>query len=102
MKMGMKTLSGKKAARTLESMEKTELINFTFFITENGYAAQIQVEDEFSMILSHLENRNEIKEKLSTISAIFTKQLEEIVDEVINQAEKIMMKDIENRKKYVS
>ena len=100
--MGMKTLSGKKATRTLESMEKTELINFTFFITENGYAAQIQVGDEFSMILSHLENRNEIKEKLRISSEFFTKQLEDIVDKFIKQATDEMEKDIENRKKSVS
>ena len=100
--MGMKIMSGEESRKTLENMNKSQLVNLTFFITDSGYATQLQCDDSFAMLVSQLENRDEIKEKLSTISAIFTKQLEEIVDEVINQAEKIMMKDIENRKKYVS
>lgn len=100
--MGMKIMSGEKATRTLESIKKSQLVNLTFFITESGYATQTQFDDSFVMIVGELENRDEIKEKLSTISALYAKQLGAIVDEVINQAEKIMEKDIENRKKSVS
>lgn len=100
--MGMKIMNSEKSRKVIEDMKKSELLNLTFFITESGYVAQIECEDTLTMLLNECSNRDEIKEKISLSSALFLKEIEKIVSEVISQVGMAVKEDIENRMKSVS